>query len=106
MMQPGWYRGPTIKLISCELQNTSGNTVIKIKSIIIFINITLLLLLLLLQSPHGARASTAISQMRPNIKTLDSTAIVCLCVTNQFTSKHCLDLFLCLGAYAHICERA
>jgi hypothetical protein len=26
-----------------------------------------LLLLLLLQSPHGARASTAISQMRPNI---------------------------------------
>jgi hypothetical protein len=27
----------------------------------------LLLLLLLLQSPHGARASTAISQMRPNI---------------------------------------
>jgi hypothetical protein len=27
----------------------------------------LLLLLLLLQSPHGARASTTISQMRPSI---------------------------------------
>jgi hypothetical protein len=47
------------------------------KSVVIFINITLLLLilliiiiillLLLLQLPHGARASTAISQMRPNI---------------------------------------
>jgi hypothetical protein len=37
----------------------------KFPSVIIFINITLLLLLL--QSPHGARASTAISQMRPNI---------------------------------------
>jgi preprotein translocase subunit SecG len=36
----------------------------------ITINITLLLLLLLLlllQSSHGARASTVISQMRPNI---------------------------------------
>jgi hypothetical protein len=51
----------TEKLISCELQNISGNTVIKIKSVII-----LLLLLLLLQSPHGGRASTAISQMRPS----------------------------------------
>jgi hypothetical protein len=29
--------------------------------------ITLLLLLLLLQLPHGARASTAVSHMRPNI---------------------------------------
>jgi preprotein translocase subunit SecG len=29
--------------------------------------VLLLLLLLLLQSPQGARASTAISQMRPNI---------------------------------------
>jgi hypothetical protein len=42
---------------------------VKFLSVIIFINITLLLLLLLLllQSPHGARASTAINQMRPNI---------------------------------------
>jgi hypothetical protein len=32
---------------------------------LLFLLITLLLLLL--QSPHGARASTAISQMRPNI---------------------------------------
>jgi hypothetical protein len=43
----------------------------QVLSVIIFINITinitLLLLLLLLRSPHGARASTAISQMRPNI---------------------------------------
>jgi hypothetical protein len=41
----------------------------KIKSVVIFIItlLLLLLLLLLLQSPHGARASTAISQMRPNI---------------------------------------
>jgi hypothetical protein len=55
---------------SPELQNISGNTVVKIKSVIfinITINVTLLLLLLLLQSPQGARASTAISQMRPNI---------------------------------------
>jgi hypothetical protein len=28
------------KTISCELQNISGNTVIKIKSVVIFINIT------------------------------------------------------------------
>jgi hypothetical protein len=34
-----------------------------IKSVAVYINITLLLL----QWPHGARASTAISQMRPNI---------------------------------------
>jgi hypothetical protein len=58
-----------IQIILCELQNISGNIVIKIKFVVIFINITLLLLLLLLllQSPHGARASTVISQMRPNI---------------------------------------
>jgi hypothetical protein len=57
-----------IKIISCELQNISENTVIKIKSAVIFINITInITLLLLLQSPHGARASTATSQMRPNI---------------------------------------
>jgi hypothetical protein len=31
-----------IKIISCELQNISGNTVIKIKSVVIFINISLL----------------------------------------------------------------
>jgi hypothetical protein len=55
-----------IKTTSCELQNISGNSVIKVKSVVIFINITLLLLLLL-QSPQGARASTAISQMRHNI---------------------------------------
>jgi hypothetical protein len=65
---------------------------VKFSSVIIFINvtinITLLLLLLLLwflllllQSPHGAGASTAISQMRPiYIKTLDGTALHC-CVT-------------------------
>jgi preprotein translocase subunit SecG len=42
---------------------------VKFPSVIIVINITLnIILLLLLQSPHGARASTAISQMRPNIK--------------------------------------
>jgi hypothetical protein len=40
----------------------------KIKYVVIFINITInITLLLLLQSPHGARGSTAISQMRPNI---------------------------------------
>jgi hypothetical protein len=57
-----------IKIISRELQNISGNSVIKIKSVVIFINITLLLLLLLLllKSPLGARISTAISQMRPS----------------------------------------
>jgi hypothetical protein len=50
---------------------------VKFLSIIIFININLLLLLLLLQSPQRARASTAISQMRPNIyiKGLDSTGL-------------------------------
>jgi hypothetical protein len=61
-----------MKLISCELQNISGNTVIKVKSVVIFINITINIILLLvvvvvLQSPQGARAFTAISQMRPNI---------------------------------------
>jgi preprotein translocase subunit SecG len=40
---------------------------VKFQSVIIFINISInITLLLLLQSPHGARASTAISQMRPN----------------------------------------
>jgi hypothetical protein len=38
---------------------------VKFSSVIIFINI--IILLLLLQSPHGARASTAISQMCPDI---------------------------------------
>jgi hypothetical protein len=57
---------------------------VKFPSVIIFINITIninLLLLLLLQSPHGARASTAISQIRPNIKTLDSTGLHLSCVS-------------------------
>jgi hypothetical protein len=40
---------------------------VKFSSVIIFISINVTLLLLLLQSSHGARASTAISQMRPNI---------------------------------------
>jgi hypothetical protein len=59
----------------------SSGVRVKLPSVIIYINITisitlLLLLLLLLQSPHGARASTAISQMRPKyIKTLNSTAL-------------------------------
>jgi hypothetical protein len=35
---------------------------------IINITLLLLLLLLLLQSPHGARATTAINRMRPNIR--------------------------------------
>jgi hypothetical protein len=60
-----------IKMISCELQNISGNTVIKTKSVI-FINITLLLLLLL-QSTQRPRLHSHQSDVPQCIKTLDST---------------------------------
>jgi hypothetical protein len=55
----------------------SGNTVIKIKSVIFFnITLLLLLLLLLLQSPHGARASSHQSDAPQYIKTLDSADLM------------------------------
>jgi hypothetical protein len=78
----------TIKIISCELQNISGNTVIK-KSVVIFINITInitLLLLLLWLLIIIIIIIIAIATWRPRlhshqsdapqyIKTLDSTGL-------------------------------
>jgi hypothetical protein len=69
-----------IKIISCELQNISGNTVIKIKSVVIFINITFIIIIIII--------IIAIATVRPRlhshqsdapqyIKTLDSTALRC-----------------------------
>jgi hypothetical protein len=68
-----------IKIISSELQNISGNTVIKIKSVVTVINITLLLLLLLLlmQTPQRPHLHSHQSDAPKYIKTLDSAGVDC-----------------------------
>jgi hypothetical protein len=61
-----------IKIILRDLQNISGNGVIKIKSVI-FINNNInnnnnnIIIIIIISIATGARASTAICQMRPNI---------------------------------------
>jgi hypothetical protein len=75
-----------LKVISCEVQNISGNTVIKIKSVVIFIitiNITLLFLVLVIIviiiiieiATWRPRLHSHQSDAPQYIKTLDSTAL-------------------------------
>jgi hypothetical protein len=71
-----------IQIISCELQNISGNTVIKIEAVIIFINITInilfiiIIIIIIAIATRLPRLHSHRSDAPQYIKTLDSSGVV------------------------------